>query len=51
MSKTNCGLKKINIRNLTELNNTMYTVAAYASELVAANKLPKIKKNFGVREG
>ena len=51
MSRINCGLKKIDIRNLTELNKTMYTVAAYVSELVGANKLPKIKKNFGVREG
>ena len=51
MSRINCGLKKIDIRNLTELNNTMYTVAAYVSELVGANKLPKIKKNFDVRKG
>ena len=32
------------IRGITELNNTMYTAAAYVSQLVGANKLPKIKK-------
>ena len=44
VNKVNCVLKKINIRNLTELNNTMYAAAAYVSELVRANKLPKTKK-------
>ena len=28
VSKVNCVLKKIDIRNLTELNNTMYAAAA-----------------------
>ena len=37
-------LKKIDIRNLTELNNTMHAAAAYVTELVGANKLPKTKK-------
>ena len=37
-------LKKISIRNLTELNNTMCAAAAEVSELVKANKLPKAKK-------
>ena len=37
-------LKKISIRNLTELNNTMCAAAADVSELVRANKLPKAKK-------
>ena len=36
-------LKKIDIRNLTKLNNTMYAAAAYVSELVGANKIPKTK--------
>ena len=44
VSKVNCVLKKIDIRNLTELNNTMYAAAAYVTELVGANKLPKTKK-------
>ena len=37
-------LKKIDIRNLTELNNIMYAAAAYITELVGANKLPRAKK-------
>ena len=44
MSKVNCVLKKSDIRNLTELNNTTYAAAAYITELVRANKLPKTKK-------
>ena len=44
MNKVRCVLKKLDIRNLTELNNTMYAAAAYVSELVGANKLPKTKK-------
>ena len=44
VNKVNCVLKKIDIRNLTELNNTMYAAAAYVTELVGANKLPKTKK-------
>ena len=44
VNKVNCMLKKIDIRNLTELNNTMYAAAAYVTELVEANKLPKTKK-------
>ena len=46
MNKVNCVLKKIDIRNLTELNNTMYAAAAYVTELVGANKLPKTKKEL-----
>ena len=38
-------LKKIDVRNLTELNNIMYAAAAaYITELVGANKLPRAKK-------
>ena len=37
-------LKKIDIRNLTELNNIMYAAAAYITELAGANKLPRAKK-------
>ena len=44
MNKVNCVLKKIDIRNLTELNNTMYAAAAYVTELVGVNKLPNTKK-------
>ena len=44
MNKVNCVLKKIDIRNLTELNNIMYAAAAYITELVGANKLPRAKK-------
>ena len=44
VNKVNCVLKKIDIRNLTELNNTMYAAAAYVTELVGANKLPETKK-------
>ena len=46
ISKVNCVLKKIDIRNLTELNNTVYAVAAYVSELVGVNKPSKIKKTL-----
>ena len=42
-SKVNCTLKKIDIPNLTELNSSLYVAAAYFSELVGANKLPKTK--------
>ena len=31
MNKVNCVLKKSDIRNLTELNNTVYAAAAHAS--------------------
>ena len=41
VNKVSCVLKKISIRNLTELNNTMCAAAADVSELVKANKLPK----------
>ena len=34
VNKVNCVLKKIDIRNLSELNNTMYAAAAYDTELV-----------------
>ena len=44
VNKVNCVLKKIDIRNLTELNNIMYAAAAYITELVGANKLPRTKK-------
>ena len=44
MNKVKFVLKKINIRNLTELNNIMYAAAAYVFKLVGANKLPKTKK-------
>ena len=44
MNNVSCVLKKIDIRNLTELSNTMYAAAAYVPKLVGANKLPKIKK-------
>ena len=43
-NKVNGELKKIDIQNVTELNNTMYAAAAYVSELVGVNKLPKTKK-------
>ena len=42
--------KKIDNRNLTELKNTMYAAAAYVTELVGANKLPKTKKGTLVDE-
>ena len=45
VNKVNCVLKKIDIRNLTKLNN-MYAAAAYVTELVGANKLSKTKKEF-----
>ena len=46
VNKVNCELKKIDIRNLTELKNTTYAAAAYISELVGANKLQKTKKVY-----
>ena len=44
VNKVNYVLKKPDIQNLTELNNTTYAAAAYVTELVEANKLPKTKK-------
>ena len=44
VNKVNCVLKKTDIWNLTELNNTMHAAAAYVAELVGANNLPKTKK-------
>ena len=44
VNKVNCVLKKTDIRNLTELNNTMYAAAAHVTELVGANNLPKTKE-------
>ena len=43
MNKVSSVLQKIDIRNLTELSNTKYAAAVYVSELVGADKLPKIK--------
>ena len=51
VNKVNCVLKKIDIRNLTELNNTMYAAAAYVTELVGANRLPKTKKQLWWKRG
>ena len=51
VKKVNCVLKKIDIQNLTELSNTIYAAAAYVTELVGANKLPKTKKNLRGRDG
>ena len=36
-------LKKIDIRNLTELSSTKYAAAVDVSELVGADKFPKTK--------
>ena len=44
VNKVSCVLKKIDIQNLTELNNTMYADTAYISELVGANKFSKKNK-------
>ena len=44
VKKVNCVLNKIDIRNLTELSNTIYAAAAYVTELVGTNNLPKTKK-------
>ena len=44
VNKGNYVLKKIDIRNLTELSNTMYAAAAHVTELDGANKFPKTKK-------
>ena len=46
MNKVDWMLKKIDVRNLTELSNTIYTAAACFSELVRANKLPKTNKEL-----
>ena len=40
VNKINCVLKRIQIEDLTELNNTKYGAAAYVFELVGANKIP-----------
>ena len=44
VNSVSCVFKEIDIRNLTELDITMYAVAAYFSELVGAYKLSKTKK-------
>ena len=44
VNNVSCVFKKIDIRNLTELNITRYAAAAYVSELVGAYKLPNTKK-------
>ena len=44
VGNVNCVLKKIDIGNVTDLNNAMYAGAGYVSELVGANKHPKTKK-------
>ena len=46
MNKVDWMLKKIDVPNLTELSNTIYTAAACFSELVRANKLPKTNKEL-----
>ena len=46
MNKVNCVHEKIDLRNLTELNDTMYAVTAYVTEQVGANKLLKTKKKL-----
>ena len=43
-NNVSCVLNKIDIRNLTALNNTMYTATTYFSELVGANKIPNTQK-------
>ena len=43
-------LKKNDISNLTEVNNTTYAAAAYISELAGANYLPKKKKGALVKK-
>ena len=44
VNKVNCVVKKIDIWNLTEMNNTICAAAVYVPELVQANKLSKTKK-------
>ena len=51
MNKVNCVLQRIGIRNLTEVNNTMYAIVAYVSELDGANKLRKTKKEPWQKRG
>ena len=51
MNKINCLLKNIDIRHLTELNNTMHVPAAYVTKLVGANKIPKTNRQLGGRDG
>ena len=50
VNKVNCVLKKTDIRNLTELDNTMCAAAGYASRLVGTNKIPKTQKGALVEE-
>lgn len=46
VNKVNCVLVKIEIGNLTEMNNFAYGSAAYISKLVGDNKTPKKKKDL-----
>ena len=50
VNKVNCVLKKTDIRNLIELDNTMCAAAGYASRLVGTNKIPKTQKGALVEE-
>ena len=47
VNKINCVLYRIQIEDLTELNNTNYGATAYVFELVGANKIPKNKRSLG----
>ena len=51
VSKVSCVPKKIVIRSLTELNNTMYAAAAYVTELVELTNFQRKKRNLGGRDG
>ena len=46
MNKVDWMLNTIDVRNLTELSNTIYTAAACFSELVRAHKFPKTNKEL-----
>ena len=46
VNKVNCVLKKIDIRNLTQLNNTMHAAATHVTKLDGANKIPKTKNEI-----
>ena len=51
VNKVNCVLKKIDIRNLTEVTNTMYAAAAKLLNWLELTNLQRQKKNLGGRDG
>ena len=48
VNNVSCVLTKLDFKNLTKLDNSMYAAAAYVSEL--ALNFQRQRRNFGVRD-